>query len=407
MNDEVLIRAEGVSKKYCRSLKRSMRYGIADIVRDTFNLPPSGVKLRPDEFWALKDVSFEVRRGECLGLIGPNGAGKSTLLKLINGIFLPDTGMIARQGRVGALIEVGAGFHPLLTGMENIYINGAILGLSRKEIRNRLDEIIAFSGLERFIDSPVKHYSSGMYARLGFSIAAHLSPDILLIDEILAVGDMAFAIKCYNHISKLITEGSAVILVSHQLEQIQNICSSCILISNSKISAAGHPSECIASYNASMYKQAGAGTSLLRNGDNVGIIKEFEITSGNIKTRTIQPNAPLEFSLIVNTGNLKLSNTQFEVRVWHNNEIILTLATDNLKNWKSEISGERHIRMNIQSLPFTPGTYTLAFGLISTDRKRYIDWFPRRLSLHIEGLRKRPGILNTNYDVITNSPIST
>lgn len=223
MNEDVLVKVEGVSKKFCRSLKRSMLYGLQDIARDTFGLPSATEELRKDEFWSVQDISFEVKRGECLGIIGPNGAGKSTLLKMLNGIILPDKGKITVRGRVGALIEVGAGFHPMLTGRENIYINGSVLGLSKKEIDAKFDEIVAFAELEDFIDSPIKTYSSGMFVRLGFAVAAHVQPDILLLDEVLAVGDMAFVAKCFQHISST-KKTTAIILVSHDMRHISRMC---------------------------------------------------------------------------------------------------------------------------------------------------------------------------------------
>src|SRR3990172_12206671 len=213
---DVLIKVEGVSKKFSKSLKRSMLYGIQDISRSMLGLAPKTDELRPGEFWSVDNVSFEVRRGECLGVIGPNGAGKSTLLKMLNGIISPDKGRIEIKGRVGALIEVTAGFHPMLTGRENIYIAGSIHGLSKKEIDRKFDDIVAFSELGDFIDTPVKHYSSGMNVRLGFAIAAQMRPDVLLIDEVLAVGDIGFSTKCLNAIGEII-ENSAVIFVSHSV----------------------------------------------------------------------------------------------------------------------------------------------------------------------------------------------
>jgi lipopolysaccharide transport system ATP-binding protein len=232
MTKDILISVEHVSKKYCRSLKRSMLYGVQDIARDMFKLDGHHKPLRKNEFWAIDDVSFEVRRGECLGVIGPNGAGKSTLLKMLNGILLPDKGKITMRGKVGALIELGAGFHPMLTGRENVYVNGAILGLAKKEIDRKFNEIVAFAELEDFIDSPVKFYSSGMYVRLGFAVAAHLNPDVLLIDEVLAVGDVGFRLKCFNHVRSLVESGSAIILVTHSQNDIARVCSRGILMSH-------------------------------------------------------------------------------------------------------------------------------------------------------------------------------
>ena len=178
MPNDVIISAENVGKKFSRSLKRTLVYGVQDIARDVFGIAPQSVELRRDEFWALNDVSFEVKRGECLGLIGANGAGKSTLLKLLNGVILPDKGRIRVYGRIGALLELGAGFHPMLTGRENIHLSAAILGLSKKEIRDKFDSIADFANLGEFIDSPVKYYSSGMYVRLGFAVAISIDPDV-------------------------------------------------------------------------------------------------------------------------------------------------------------------------------------------------------------------------------------
>jgi len=188
-SSDIAITVDHVSKKYCKSLKRSMLYGVTDIGRNTLGLSSHSGNLRKSEFWAVDDVSFEVKKGETLGIIGPNGSGKTTLLKMLNGIFWPDKGKITVKGRVGALIEVGAGFHPLLTGRENIYINAAILGMTKEEVDEKFDDIVEFADIGDFLDTPVKFYSRGMYVRLGFAVAVHCEPDILLVDEVLAVGD--------------------------------------------------------------------------------------------------------------------------------------------------------------------------------------------------------------------------
>ena len=228
MDNEVLIKVNGLSKKFCRSIKRSLWYGTKDML-NAFSSSVSEKTLRQDEFWALKDISFEVKRGECLGLIGHNGAGKSTLLKLLNGLIRPDAGSVEMCGRVGALIELGAGFSPLLSGRENVYINGSILGLSRDEIDEKYDEIVEFAELEEFMDTPIQNYSSGMKVRLGFAIAAQVNPDILLIDEVLAVGDMGFTLKCFNQMDKLL-RNTAIILVSHSIPQVARMATNlCVL----------------------------------------------------------------------------------------------------------------------------------------------------------------------------------
>ena len=229
---EVLIKAEGVSKKFAKNLKKSLYYGVLDLI--------SGITgrehvrdLRTDEFWAVKDISFEVRRGECIGLIGHNGAGKSTLLKILNGLISPDEGTITMKGKIGALIELGAGFNPILTGRENIFINAAIIGFSKDEIKSKLHDIISFAELDEFIDMPVQNYSSGMKVRLGFAIAAQMEPDILLIDEVLAVGDLGFILKCFKRIDTILPN-TAMIFVSHSMPMISRICNEIILMDRGK-----------------------------------------------------------------------------------------------------------------------------------------------------------------------------
>jgi lipopolysaccharide transport system ATP-binding protein len=257
MSHDILVKVDSVSKKFCRSLRRSLWYGVCDIASElipaykgsidgrngepagSFAEPdasqvsvpsreskpttdrPSG--LRPGEFWALHNVSFELRRGECLALIGRNGAGKTTLLKILNGLIKPDTGRVQLRGTVGAMIALGAGFNPILTGRENIYVAASLRGLSKKQTAAKLDEIIDFAEIGEFIEAPVQTYSSGMQVRLGFSVAISLNPDILLIDEVLAVGDMGFRHKAYNAIYKII-ETAAVIFVSHSTSHVAKVC---------------------------------------------------------------------------------------------------------------------------------------------------------------------------------------
>jgi len=234
MSDDVLVKVEGVSKKFCRSLKRSLWYGVQDVASEMLGREGHHDELRKNEFWAVNDVSFELKRGECLGLIGPNGAGKSTLLKMLNGLVKPDKGRITMRGRVGALIELGAGFNPILTARENIYVNGSVLGFSKKEIDGKFDAIVDFAEIEEFIDTPVQNFSSGMKVRLGFAVAAQMEPDVLLIDEVLAVGDVGFRNKCYNSIYNLCANAS-VILVTHSMNHIERTCTSCILLDQGKL----------------------------------------------------------------------------------------------------------------------------------------------------------------------------
>ena len=242
VESEILVDVQHVSKKFCRDLKKSLWYGLKDVFTEmnpwqprSAALPaaPSGNDLRPAEFWAVNDVSFQLRRGECLGLIGHNGAGKTTLLKMLNGLIKPDSGSITMRGRVGALIALGAGFNPILTGRENVYINGAILGLSKKEIDDQIDSIIDFAEIREFIDSPVQSYSSGMQVRLGFAVATAMKPDVLILDEVLAVGDANFRSKCYQRIGNILAD-CAVIIVSHDAYSIRRICNEVLWLKRGK-----------------------------------------------------------------------------------------------------------------------------------------------------------------------------
>ena len=251
LDPEVLIKVDNVSKKFCRDFKKSLWYGLKDTATDIVHPThrPQDSQLRPGEFWANQNVSFEVKRGECLGLIGHNGAGKTTLLKMLNGLMKPDTGSITMRGRVGALIALGAGFNPILTGRENIYVNGSILGLSKKEIASKLDEIVDFAEVADAIDAPVRTYSSGMQVRLGFAVAAVLiQPDILIIDEVLAVGDASFQCKCINVVKACLARGTATILVSHQMHTLLRFCETALYLDHGSVRSRGLIGEMVTEY---------------------------------------------------------------------------------------------------------------------------------------------------------------
>lgn len=251
--NEVVLSVDGVSKKFCRDLKRSLLYGVQDITSELLGLREKDDQLRLQEFWALKEVSFQLRQGEALGLIGKNGSGKSTLLRIITGLIKPDTGSVEVTGRVAPLIALGAGFNPVLTGRENIYANMSILGLSKKEINERLGAVIGFAEIGDAIDAPVHSYSSGMAARLGFASAIHTDPDILLIDEVLAVGDLMFRQKCYRQLSKLRERGTTFILVSHSPQSILSICDSAIYLKKGELITMGDASSVMSKYEADMF----------------------------------------------------------------------------------------------------------------------------------------------------------
>jgi lipopolysaccharide transport system ATP-binding protein len=246
---DIVLRFDQIWKKFRRGEQKhdSLRDLIPAIARKLLK-HQRPEELREQEFWAIKDVSFQVERGEALGIIGPNGAGKSTALKLLSGILTPDRGEISVSGRLSALIEVGAGFHPDLTGRENIYLNGAILGMKRKEMDRKLDEIVSFSELSEFLDTPVKRYSSGMYARLGFSVAAHVDPDILLVDEVLSVGDWAFQRKCLEKMEAFVKKGVTIIFISHNLQAVVNLCPKALLLRKGSIVEAGPTGQVVRRY---------------------------------------------------------------------------------------------------------------------------------------------------------------
>lgn len=233
METEVLIKAEQLSKKFAKSLKRSMVYGTAELFSNLVGIKPRTTHLRPREFWAVDHVDLEVKRGQVLGIIGHNGCGKTTLLRLLAGIYPPDDGKVTVQGRIAALISLGVGFHPHLTGYENIFLNGALLGMSTDEIQKKVDEIVEFAEIGEFINSPVANYSSGMRVRLGFSIAIATEPDILLLDEILAVGDRTFKAKSYKKIEQLSAK-TASILISHNMQMVSRICSKIIVMESGR-----------------------------------------------------------------------------------------------------------------------------------------------------------------------------
>lgn len=317
---DVLIKVENLSKKFCFDLKTSLWYGIGDMLMElTGNQGTHSNELRKKEFWAVNDINFEVKRGECHGLIGRNGAGKSTLLKMLNGLLKPDKGRIEMHGRVGALIELGAGFNPILTGRENIFINSSVLGLTKKEISSKFDAIVDFSEIGEFLDTPVQNYSSGMKVRLGFAVAINMDPDVLLIDEVLAVGDSGFRIKCYNEIYKILDK-AAVILVSHSMPQVGKICTNGILMDKGVIlQSSSQISEVINSY----YGLFKGGVLSIEGSDKA---KFISLSFGNpdnminIENADLSSDKPIEYFLDINNSvkiqlTLEINNALDEFNV--------------------------------------------------------------------------------------------
>lgn len=268
---DVAIKLDHVSKKYSIGKEKdgSLRGTLATIFTKKSE--------KSEDFRALKDISFEVQKGDVVGIIGKNGAGKSTLLKILSQITRPTEGRIEINGRVASLLEVGTGFHPELTGRENIFLNGTILGMTRKEVQSKFDEIVAFSGIEKFIDTPVKHYSSGMYVRLAFAVAAHLEPEILIIDEVLAVGDAEFQKKCLGKMKDVAGEGRTVLFVSHDLAAVRNLCTRGIVLKEGQMIFNGNTTEAISIYNQNQF------TTKDFFNESIDKLKDYDIHSIQIK----------------------------------------------------------------------------------------------------------------------------
>jgi lipopolysaccharide transport system ATP-binding protein len=321
-----------------------------------------------EEFWALRHVSFEVKQGEIVGIIGRNGAGKSTLLKILSRITEPSEGRVVLRGRVASLLEVGTGFHPELTGRENIFLNGAILGMSHAEIKRKFDEIVAFAEVDRFLDTPVKRYSSGMYVRLAFAVAAHLEPEILVIDEVLAVGDAEFQKKCLGKMGEVSRqEARTVLFVSHNQYLIQSLCQRCILLAQGQLANAGTPSEVLADY---LYQSARDNTFALAAAPrHLTVSGELRITSFSVTTPTPSPNRhPFSATLEVEVDT-PIRGAVFGIGFnATNGQRLLSCDSDFSSGGEFTFAhpGKYAIEIVIPSLPLTPSPYTLDVGCRTT-----------------------------------------
>jgi len=346
------------------------------------------LRKRKEDFWALKDVSFSVQRAEALGIIGHNGAGKSTILKLLSRITTPSAGEIMINGRLSALIEVGSGFHPELTGRENIYLNGSILGMLRREITKKLDSIVEFAELRQFIDTPVKRYSSGMYVRLGFSIAAHLDPDILLLDEVLAVGDAAFQQKCIQRITELKKSGTTIVFISHDLRAVQKLCDRVVLLKGGQIEADGDPRETIALYESSsrnLHAQERAGTS--KEASREAVVKSLSFYNDeNEECLAFETGMPMKAVLKYEVRK-PLVDVIFEVQFYsQENRLCSFFSSETLGEKINLEPGEGSITFDCTSVGLGPGVYFVDTGI----RNRLapfgidIDWRRRCLAVRID-----------------------
>ncbi|MDJ0633592.1 MAG: ABC transporter ATP-binding protein [Xenococcaceae cyanobacterium MO_188.B29] len=373
-DSEVILSVEGVSKKFCRDLKRSLFYGVQDIASDLLGIREKSDKLRTKEFWALDNVSFELRRGEALGLVGKNGSGKSTLLRIIAGLIKPDLGTVRVKGRVAPLIALGAGFNPILTGRENIYANMSILGLSKQEIDDRFDEVVEFAEIGDAIDSPVQTYSSGMAARLGFASAIHTEPDILLIDEVLAVGDVRFRQKCQRRLYALLQAGKSFILVSHNSQSILNVCQSAIYLSNGNLIEVGSTHEIMTIYEEDLFflngRKQSFGSIFLpekTKSESFGLdilSVQFQDVLGNTIESLVsgeQTILSIECQIHKESKNINLFVAIREMM--GENDLVLHISSFNDNQPLALPPGKHHIQLQLPYLGLKPGLYNLDFSI--------------------------------------------
>ena len=380
-----------------------MVYGTYDAFRDMAGISYDAEQLRKKEFWALQDINFELKRGETLGLIGQNGCGKTTLLRLINGIFPPDKGKITINGRIGALISVGAGFHPHMTGRENIFLNGTILGMTKAELKRKFDEIVDFAEIGNFIDSPVATYSSGMTVRLGFAIAINCDPDILLVDEILAVGDVSFVGKCFNKIKELQDRGTAIVLVTHNTQNILDFCQRGILLNYGKELIDTTAGEAIKKYEIILNqekinkkennnKEISAERSIIKSRC---YIKELE----NSVDKEVASDQPVTFCYEI-ISEIDLDNSYVTFHIFTAQGLTLVHIrndVDNLGPLRIQ-KGINLINITISALKLEGGSYPCSFVLFNRDDKKPIlDHAFLNPGLIVKGVKKNDNVLKVDH----------
>jgi len=381
-----LIEAENIGKKFCRDLKRSLRYGIQDLGAGLIGRNMGHDQLRKDEFWALQNVSFTLSRGETLGLIGHNGAGKTTLLRILNGLIRPDRGSLQVRGRMQALIALGAGFNPVLTGRENILVNASILGFSKREINERFDQIVEFSGIEEFIDMPVRSYSSGMVVRLGFSIASHMEPDILLVDEVLSVGDLAFRTKSQVRIQELKDAGVAIILVSHNLHTISHVCSRAIALEKGEIIYDGDTERAIDAYRTSLMKSHRNIEDALRAGTGELRINAVDLLDSSKKPEN-EFNIGDSVIIRIHYEAIKpVENPVFNIAIHVlNGQQVTGLRTDTDGVTLGTLTGTGYVDVHVPHLNLLPNIYTLDGIVFHDDGFTFYDRVNKIAHLKIRG----------------------
>lgn len=406
MSEEILIKAENVSKKFCKDLNLSLFYGLKDLASNAFGSTKAR-ELRKKEFWAVDNISFEVKRGECLGLLGHNGAGKSTLLKVITGLISPDKGRITMKGRVNALIELTAGFNPILTGRENIYNNGAVLGLTEKEIDAKFDEIVAFSELEEFIDTPVQYYSSGMKVRLGFSVAVHTEPDVLILDEVLAVGDAGFRAKSFNKM-KEIMKNAAVVFVSHSMPTVSRICSDVLFMRNGKSFYLGNNIhkgiemyfDEFAGEQANIETNTGADINSISI-NNSPIVYEGLKQQNSVRTQ-FGENLELEFDVLIKNPEVK--DFHIEIQITDKDLKLVAIHYSNKFYKNFEANKKSRIKLVLPNLELIDGEYSITYMIVETKKTErdytFLAIYRNYTNFKVEGLN-----LNVNSSFCLNGEL--
>ncbi len=386
---KTVIKFENVSKVY--QLGRTNLRSYKNYLPKIWSCIPalSGKVTGTDKvFYALNDVSFELKQGEALGVVGPNGAGKSTILKLLANTTKPTSGTITKEGRLSALIELGAGFHPELTGRENVYLYGSIMGLKKREIREKFDDIVAFAELEQFIDTPIKHYSSGMYARLGFAVAIHVDPEILLIDEVLAVGDMNFRKKCYERLHEILSrERTTIVFVSHDIYRVQALCKKALFLSKGRIQTIGDTGEVISCYNNEM-KKALTLKDPAFSGKRWGT-GEVRITSvqlsdaGGKATDTYETSGSLAIKITYHAPK-KVDNPAFRFVIQTTDGVWLICArAEHGKNGPDFIEGDGAMQCTFESLPLLKNAYVVGVYIGSPDSQIDYDVWPNAAQFNV------------------------
>lgn len=409
-----IIQVENISKQYHIGLKEKANRTFREALVDTVAAPVKNFnRLRklnkvetaetPDIIWALKDVSFEVQPGEVVGIIGCNGAGKSTLLKILSRITEPTSGDIKLHGRVASLLEVGTGFHPELTGRENIYLNGTILGMRRSEIDRKFDEIVAFSEIEKFLDTPVKRYSSGMYVRLAFAVAAHLEPEILLVDEVLAVGDAAFQKKCLGKMGDVAKEGRTVLFVSHNMAAIQHLCPIGLLLSEGNAITHGPVDDCINTYITRL-PQSFKNNKTFQS-KKKAFITDINLIQDNGIISTILCNNPATIN-IKYTVSQPLKNPYIRLTIYNSQGLAIAgLATEDTNFTPNSTTGNHSTNCKIHTLNLIPGAYH--FNVSISDDSGECDKQYNTCNFNIEGsdiygtgkiLSSKTGLITLNHN---------